>query len=201
MITRNQAWDLLTSKMQNQNLRRHCLSVEAVMRALGQHFEASAEKWGIVGLLHDGDYEFTKDDPGNHAKLMANWIRELGETDPELLEGIESHGWFHQGKLPQTQMQWALFCSDELTGLITAVTLVRPEKKISLVTVDNVLSKWNQKAFAAGVKREDIDELKEEILSKADDHRKFRIIGVTKALCGCRGKKEAEIEFSEEVEL
>ena len=155
-ITRDQAWKLLTERMQNQNLRRHCLSVEVVMRALAKRFKANENKWAIVGLLHDGDYEFTKDDPGNHAKLMANWVRGLGETDQELLEGIESHGWFHQGKLPQTQMQWSLFCCDELTGLIVACALVQPSKKLADLSVDSVLKKFPQKSFAAGAKREDI---------------------------------------------
>lgn len=156
MITRQQALDLLHSKMQSQNLRRHSYSVEAAMRALAQHLDANAKKWGIVGLLHDGDYEFTKTDPANHAKLMANWVRDLSETDEELLTGIESHGWFHEGKLPQTQMQWALFCCDELTGLIVATTLVQPDKKLADVTVEKVLSKFKTKSFAAGLKREDI---------------------------------------------
>lgn len=170
MITKDKAIELLHSKMESVNLRKHCYAVAAVMMSLANHFGENEEKWGVVGLLHDGDYEFTKEDPANHAKLMANWVRETGETDVELLEGIESHGWFHQGlpagrqgKLPKTKMQWALFCSDELTGLITAVTLVRPEKKISLVTVDNVLSKWNQKSFASGVKREDIEHCEKEL--------------------------------------
>ncbi len=156
MIIRTQALDLLHSKMQSQNLRRHCYCVEAAMQGLAKHFKADQEKWGIVGLLHDGDYEFTKEDPGNHAKLMANWVRELGETDNELLTGIESHGWFHAGKFPETQMQWCLFCCDELTGLIVATTLVQPTKKLADVTVEKVLKKFPQKSFAAGVKREDI---------------------------------------------
>jgi predicted hydrolase (HD superfamily) len=127
------------------------------MKALARYFNEDENLWGIVGLLHDGDYEFTKEDPGNHAKLMVSWVKELGETDEELLTGIESHGWFHEGKLPKTKMQWALFCCDELTGLIVAVTLVRPEKKLAKVTVENILSKWKEKSFAAGVKREDIE--------------------------------------------
>ena len=169
MISSKKALELLHSKMQSTNLRKHCLAVSAVMRSLAKHFGEDEEKWAIVGLLHDGDYEFTKEDPANHAKLMANWVRETGETDDELLTGIESHGWFHEGKKPQTRMQWALFCSDELTGLVTAVTLVRPEKKLSLVTVDNVLSKWNQKSFAAGVKREDIENCEKELGIKLPD--------------------------------
>ena len=163
MIGRDKALELLHSKMQSLNLRKHCYSVEAVMRALAGNFGEDEEKWGIVGLLHDGDYEFTKEDPANHAKLMANWVRELGETDGELLTGIESHGWFHQGKLPLTKMQWSLFCCDELTVLIIAVTLVRPNKKISEVTVENVMDKWNSKSFAAGVKRQDIEKCEKEL--------------------------------------
>lgn len=163
MITKEKALELLHSKMQSVNLRKHCYAVGAVMKSLAKHFKENEDKWEIVGLLHDGDYEFTKEDPKNHAKLMANWVRELGETDKELLEGIESHGWFHEGKKPQTKMQWALFCSDELAGLITAVTLVRPEKKLSLVTVENIQNKWSQKSFAAGVKREDIEHCEKEL--------------------------------------
>ncbi|HET7098684.1 MAG TPA: HD domain-containing protein [Patescibacteria group bacterium] len=155
--------------MQSQNLRKHCYAVGASMRALAKYFKEDEDKWEIVGMLHDGDYEFTKTDPENHAKLMADWVRETDETDEELLTGIESHGWFHQGKLPETKMQWALFCSDELTGLITAVTLVRPDKQLATVTVDNILSKWNQKSFAAGVKREDIEHCEKELGIKLPD--------------------------------
>lgn len=163
MIAREKALELLHSNMQSQNLRKHCYAVEAVMRALGLHFGEDQNLWGLIGLLHDGDYEQTKEDVGNHAKLMAGWVRNLGETNEELLTGIESHGWFHEGKLPKTKMQWALYCCDELTGLIVAVTLVRPSKKISDVTVQNILDKWNQKSFAAGVKREDIEKCEKEL--------------------------------------
>ena len=113
LINKDKAIELLHSKMNSVNLRKHCYSVGAVMRALAEKLDGNPDKWKIVGLLHDGDYEFTKEDPANHAKLMANWVREIGETDEELLTGIESHGWFHEGKLPQTKMQWALFCCDD----------------------------------------------------------------------------------------
>lgn len=172
-MTREKALALLHSKMESINLRKHCYAVGSAMKALAKYFKENEDMWEVVGLLHDGDYEFTKEDPSNHAKMMANWVRETGETDQELLTGIESHGWFHQGKLPETKMQWALFCADELTGLIIAVTLVRPEKKISLVTVDNILSKWNQKGFAAGVKREDIEHCEKELGIKLPDFIKI----------------------------
>lgn len=171
MISKEEAINLLHSKMQSVNLRRHCYGVGAVMRALALHFnsdksasaKATADRWEIVGLLHDGDYEITKDDPGNHAKLMAKWVTDTGETDEELLTGIESHGWFHEGKLPQSKMQWALFCCDELTGLIVAVTLIRPTKKLADVTVENILDKWGSKSFAAGVDRTQIEKCEKEL--------------------------------------
>ena len=156
MITRQQAIDLLHSKMQNQNLRRHSYSVEAAMRALARHFNENEDLWGIVGLLHDGDYEESKDDMAKHSVLMAQWVRDLGETDETLLHGIESHGASHRGIKPTTTLESALFCCDELTGLIVATTLVQPEKKLSGVTVEKILDKFKAKNFAAGAKREDI---------------------------------------------
>ena len=162
-ITRQQAIDLLHSKMQNQNLRRHCYSVEAVMRALAKHFGGNEDIWGIVGLLHDGDYEQTKEDMPNHSILMARWVSELGETDIELLDGIKSHGASHRGEEPKNQMEWSLFCCDELTGLIVATTLVQPAKKLSEVTVGKFLAKFKTKSFAAGAKREDIIKCEEKL--------------------------------------
>ncbi len=170
IISRQQAVDLLHSKMQNQNLRRHCYSVEAAMAALAEYFNNQDPKnnydlnvWKIVGLLHDGDYEQTKEDMGSHSVLMAQWIADLGETDQELLDGIKSHGASHLGREPKNQMQWALFCCDELTGLIVATTLVQPDKKLSGVTVEKVLSRFKIKAFAAGAKREDIQKCEEKL--------------------------------------
>lgn len=184
MITKDQALELLHSKMQSVNLRKHCYAVSSAMAALARNLQIPNSKlqtWELVGLLHDGDYEFTRQDHKNHAKLMAKWVREIGERDGELLEGIESHGWFHEGKKPETKMQWALFCSDELTGLITAVTLVRPDppshkasegqvkSRLELLTVSDVLKKWKQKSFAAGVKREDIENCEKELGIKLPD--------------------------------
>ena len=155
-LTRNQAIDLLYSKIQNQNLRRHCLSVEAAMKALAEHFGQDSEIWGIVGLLHDGDYEQTKEDMANHSILMAKWVRELGEDDEVLLHAIESHGASHRGTLPTTTLEKCLFCCDELTGLIVATALMTPNKKLADVDVDSVIKKFYKPKFAAGARREDI---------------------------------------------
>ncbi len=159
MITREQALGLLKKHMSQENLLRHCYSVEAVMRALARFFKEDEEKWGIVGLLHDGDYEETKAAPGKHTLEMAEWLKEMGEADSEILSAILSHNYAHTGQNPpKNKLEWSLYCSDELTGLIVAVTLVKPDKKLASVTVDSVMNKWRQKSFAAGVKREQIEE-------------------------------------------
>ncbi len=157
MITRQKAWELLNAHMKNQNLLRHCLSVEIVMKALAKNFGEDEQLWGIVGLLHDGDYEEVKKDPLQHTLLMHKWLTDIGETDNRILEAILSHNFAHTGQnSPKNNLEWSLYCCDELTGLIVAVTLVRPEKKLSTVTVESVMKKWDIKAFAAGVKREQI---------------------------------------------
>ncbi|KKU03147.1 MAG: hypothetical protein UX88_C0028G0003 [Candidatus Woesebacteria bacterium GW2011_GWC2_47_16] len=159
MITREQALTLLKKHMSQENLLRHCYSVEAVMKALARFFKEDEEKWGIVGLLHDGDYEKTKIAPEKHTLEMAEWLKEMGEVDPEILSAILSHNYAHTGQNPpKNKLEWSLYCCDELTGLIVAVTLVKPDKKLASVTVESVMNKWRQKSFAAGVKREQIEE-------------------------------------------
>lgn len=167
MITRDQALKLLHENMQSVNLRRHCLAVEAVMIAIAEALkipEAQRKKWGIVGLLHDGDYEKTKENPQQHTLQMVEWLKQLGETDTEILSAILSHNFAHTGQNPPSnQMEWALYCCDELTGLIIAVALVRPDRRLVSVTVDSVMKKWDEKAFAAGVHREQIAQCEERL--------------------------------------
>lgn len=128
-MTKGEALELLHSKMQSQNLRRHCYAVAAVMKALARRFSEGEAKWEVVGLLHDGDYEETRSAPEKHTVLMAEWLKEKGETDKEILEAILSHNYSHTGQNPpKNNLEWSLYCCDELTGLIVAVTLVRPRK-------------------------------------------------------------------------
>lgn len=159
------AKNLLYEKMQNRNLQRHCYAVEAVMRALYKRFEgvgssfakATEDKWGIAGLLHDADYEMTKNDTSKHVITVVSWLKEK-EVDEKIIQAVYSHGWkfVKESPEPQTPMDWALYCCDELTGLIVAVTLVRPDRKLSSVTLESVMHKWKVKAFAAGVNRDQI---------------------------------------------
>ena len=91
--------------------------------------------------------------------MMAEWLKKAKVTDKEILDAILSHNYAHTGQNPpKNRLEWSLYCCDELTGFIVAVALVRPDKKLSTVTVESVLKKWEQKAFAAGVKREQIEE-------------------------------------------
>jgi len=164
MISKEKALEILQQKMQNQNLRRHCYAVEAVMRALADKLGGDADKWGIVGLLHDADYEKTKEKPEEHTLLVYQWLKDAGETDPEILEAILSHNFEHTGKnQPKNNLEWALYCCDELTGFIVAVALVMPDKKLSAVSVESVLKKFPQKAFAARVKRDQISMCQEKL--------------------------------------
>lgn len=129
------------------------------MRALAKRLGGEEEKWGIIGLLHDGDYEKTKETPERHTILMHQWLKEAGETDEELLNAILSHNYTHTNQNPpNNKLEWALYCCDELTGLIVAVTLVRPDKKLASVSVESIMKKWDEKNFAAGVHREQIEE-------------------------------------------
>jgi predicted hydrolase (HD superfamily) len=202
-MNKKEALDLLHQKMQNQNLRRHCYAVGAAMRALAEYFckenklsnEEKAEKacaelaeaWEIVGLLHDGDYEMTKDTPEKHTLLMHRWLSKKGETDKEILGAILSHNYAHTGQhAPKNKLEWSLYCCDELTGLIVAVALVKPDPspheashftkvsrdksegqvkkgKLSQVSVQSVMNKWNSKSFAAGVDRAQIEKCQEKL--------------------------------------
>lgn len=155
MITRQEALEILHSQMKSVNLRRHCYAVEASMRALADHFNEDQEVWGMVGLLHDADYE---SHPQDHPAKIIGQLEKL-DIPIEVISAIKAHalgfnGFTHE---PKTKLDWSIYCCDELTGLIIAVTLIRPEKKLSVVTVDNVLSKWGKKDFAKGVERERIE--------------------------------------------
>lgn len=169
-MTRDKALKLLHEHMENQNLRRHCYAVEAVMRALYRRLEdhhqtqENEDKWGIVGLLHDGDYEETKATPELHTLKMAEWLKKENISDKETLDAILSHNYAHTGQNPpKNNIEWSLYCCDELTGMIVAVALVKPNKTLAEVTVDSVLHKWDQRSFAGGVKREQIEECEERL--------------------------------------
>lgn len=163
-MTREEAYNLMVKMLHSKNLQKHGLAVEAIMRALCGYLrqknaelpleEFNEEEWAIVGLLHDADYELIDKDSARHTLVTEEKLRLLGVPE-RVINGIKAH---HEGIKPNRDnfMEKAVYVADELSGLITAVTLVRPDKKLSSVTVESVMKKFPQKSFAAGAKREQI---------------------------------------------
>lgn len=168
MITRDKALDIVKNHIKNKNLIKHCLAVEAAMRGLARYFSENEELWGIVGLLHDADWEVTEESPQEHTLKVAEWIQEAigkeDEFDNTIIKAIQAHNWEHSNsKPPLSILEWSVYCCDELTGLIIACALVLPEKKLASVTVESVLKKFPKTSFASGVKREQIALCKEKL--------------------------------------
>jgi predicted hydrolase (HD superfamily) len=137
------------------------LGVEAEMVALAKHFQENVELWSLAGLLHDADYEMQ---PDVHPWYLIPQLKKL-DIPQEVIDTIDAHGWGYakESKEPKTRMEWSLYICDELAGLITAATLVRPERKIANLTVESVLKKFPDKAFAKGVHREHIELCEEKL--------------------------------------
>ena len=154
-MNREQAYQLVTEFTKNDNLIKHMLAVEAAMRAYAQKYGDDPEGWGIVGLLHDFDWEIhpTLDE---HPMKGAPILRERGVSEDDI-NTILSHA-EHSGVPRSTLRDKALYAVDELTGLITACALVKPTKSIHDVEVQSVKKKWKDRAFAAGVNREDVQQ-------------------------------------------
>lgn len=165
-MTRDEAYNLMTQMLKSKNLQKHGLAVEAIMRNLCRYLkqishgrginenEFNEEEWAIVGLLHDADYELVEKDPSRHTLVTEEKLRPLGVSE-RIINGIKAH---HDGikKSRDNLMESSVYASDELSGLITAAALVRPDKKLSTLTVDSVLKRFKEKSFAKGANRDQI---------------------------------------------
>jgi len=171
-MTRDEALALLHEHTKGDGLRKHALAVEAAMRAMARRQGADEETWGIVGLLHDFDYE-AHPTLEEHPFVGARILRERGVSD-EIVEAILGHG-NHTGVARTSPMAKALFAVDELCGLITAVALVRPTRSVHDVEARSVTKKMKDKAFARSVSREDIRAGAEEIGLELKEHVAFVI--------------------------
>jgi len=172
-INREQALALLKEYTKSESLLKHAYAVEAAMRAYAKHFNEDSEKWAITGLLHDFDYEMF---PNNHP-WEGNKILLAKEIEKDICDAIMGHAAFTN--IPRDSlMAKTLFAVDELSGFITAVTLVRPNKALSEVKPKSVKKKMKDKRFAAKVNREEILQGAEELGVNFDDH----IIFVVKAM-------------------
>lgn len=151
-MTREEALALVREKVKTKNLVKHMLAVEAGMRALAPRFSGDPDRWALAGLLHDLDYEETKDAPDRHGRVTVELLRGRGFADEEILGAILAHAGH---KTPENPMEWALYSVDPLTGLIVAAALVYPEGLAGL-TAKNVLKRYKEKAFARSASRENI---------------------------------------------
>ena len=153
-FTREQALAHLREYNKDESHIKHALAVEAAMKYFARQSQEDEEKWGIVGLLHDIDWEHTEQAPEKHTHLAALWLKEKGYAD-DIIRAVQAHGWGLTSDVePHTLMEKTLFAVDELTGLIIAAALVRPSKSLQDLQVKSVKKKWKDKAFARGVDRD-----------------------------------------------
>ena len=151
--TRSEAWGLLTEFTQSESLRKHALAVEACMRAYARKLRGDEDLWGIVGLIHDFDYE-KYPSLQDHPYKGNDILKERGYSD-EIRKAIMSHAEY-TGVTRETSMEKTLFACDELAGFITAATLVKPSKSLAELDAKSVRKRMKDKAFARSVNREDI---------------------------------------------
>jgi putative nucleotidyltransferase with HDIG domain len=155
MPNRNDAYLLMTSHVKNENLRKHMLSVEAVMRFYARKYGEDEELWAMTGLLHDADYE-EYPDLREHTYVLAGWLSESG-YDERIIYAILAHNDLNAETHPRNDLlSRALYACDEVTGMVTATALVRPNKSVLGLEVSSVRKKMKTKGFAAGVNRDDL---------------------------------------------
>ena len=154
MLTKTEAVQLLEEYIKSENMRKHCYASEAVLRAVAKRLNKNEDEWGIAALLHDIDVEVTNADPYTHGPFAEKILK--GKVTDEMLDAIIMHNEVATGKKRTTDFQHALAAGETITGLITATTLVYPDRKIASVKPKSVTKRMKQKAFAASVKRENI---------------------------------------------
>ena len=153
-MDRDQALQMVRTYVKNDNLVRHMLATETIMRALAAHFGENEDEWGMAGLLHDIDIELCAGDMTQHSQKGADMLAEMG-IEPSIVRAVLTHNEAH-GVACVTRLEKALFCADPLTGLITAGALIRPDKQLSGVELKSIRKRFKEKSFAAGANREQI---------------------------------------------
>ncbi len=153
-MDREEALSFLKENVKNENLIKHSLAVEAVMKKLAKRFNEDQNKWGIAGLLHDVDYEKTKDTPEKHSIISAQMLEEKN-LDQDMCYAVKVHNDIHE--LPRSNnLDKALYCADPVTGLIVASALIHPDKKLDSIDLEFLVNRFNETSFAKGAKRSQI---------------------------------------------
>ena len=195
MPTREDAYQLMIDHVKNENLRKHMLSVEVAMRFYARKYGEDEELWAMTGLLHDSDYE-EYPDLREHTHISTQWLREHG-YDERIIYAILAHNDLNDATHPRNDLlSKALFACDEITGMITATALVRPNKSIYGLEVSSVRKKMKAKGFAAGVNREDLVKGAAELGIDLDEHIAFVLqamssIAETLGLAGTQEREQA----------
>jgi putative nucleotidyltransferase with HDIG domain len=178
MPTRNDAYQLMTAHVKNENLQKHMLSVEVALRFYARKYAQDEELWAITGLLHDCDYE-EYPDLREHTLVAARWLAADG-YDERIIYAILAHNEVNQETHPRNDLlSRALYACDEITGMITATTLVRPTRSIFGLEVASVRKKMKSKGFAAGVNRDDLVRGAAELEVDLDEHIAFVIAAMS----------------------
>jgi predicted hydrolase (HD superfamily) len=180
MISKEQALKLIGEHVENKNIVKHMLALEAVMGALWEKFQkdGTKEEWKLAGLLHDGDYCESVPHEMQGIQIVT-WAKESGYEIPEnVAHAMAAHNWENTKVEPVSSMDWSIFCADSLTGLIVACALVLPSKKLSDVTFEMVLKKFAQKSFAGGTRREDINMCVEKLGVTLEDFIKTSLMAM-----------------------
>ncbi len=167
MNAREYYLNTLKEKVGDENLIKHMLAVEAIMRAIARRLGEDEEKWGLTGLLHDIDYEVTKDDPYKHSLVGGQWLEEMGMPE-DIVHAVKAHNERH-GIERNTLLSKALWIADPISGFIIAVALVRPDKKLESVEVKSMKKKFKEKSFAAGADRDQISACEKELGISLDE--------------------------------
>lgn len=160
MIDREQADKLLKSHIKNEHLLFHSYASEAVMRALAKKLNKDENKWALAGLLHDIDMEIINADPKKHGLVACEILKDI-DVDADIINAIKMHNQEATGEKRTTVFQHALAAGETITGMITAATLVYPDKKIKSLKPKSVIKRMKEKKFAASVNRETIKECEE----------------------------------------
>ena len=165
-MIRPEAWETLNSFIKNTNLIKHHLACEAIMIALCKRLNPKADdilinKWGTVGLLHDADYEITKENPDKHTIVLEEKIGK--QLDRDVLYAIKAHNFAYTGSAPKSLMDWSMYTCDELSGLIIASALIHPDRRLSNIDVSFILNRFNDKTFAQGASRAQIKMCEEKL--------------------------------------
>jgi predicted hydrolase (HD superfamily) len=175
-MNREEAYKILTSLISNENLIKHHLACEAAMKDIYKYLQEKNHQlikksiqvqWGIVGLLHDADYELTKNHPEKHTLVLEEKIG--NQLQPELMYAIKAHNYEYSKANPLSNLDWAIYTCDELTGLIIASAMVHPDKKLKLLDVTFVKKRFFEKSFAKGANRNQIKLCEETLGIRLDD--------------------------------